>query len=91
MRLRSLSDLGIEKYVAPRFPLSARRRGLAGVVEVSFDVNTDGSVSRIETLRAEPGSVFVASAEKAVQQWRFTPRDELVSAQITMRFDLAPE
>lgn len=91
VRFRSLSDLGIEKYVAPRFPLSARRRGLAGVVEVSFDVNTDGSVSRVETMRAEPGSVFVASAEKAVQQWRFAPRDEVVSAQITMRFDLAPE
>lgn len=90
-RIRSLSDLGIEKYVAPRFPLSARKRGLAGVVEVSFDVNTDGSVSGIETLRAEPGSVFVASAEKAVQQWRFAPRNEVVSAQITMRFDLAPE
>ena len=91
VRIRSLSDLGIERYVAPRFPLSARRRGLAGVVEVRFDVNTDGNVSGIETLRAEPGSVFVASAERAVQQWRFAPRNEVVSAQITLRFDLAPE
>lgn len=91
VRIRSLSDLGIEKYVAPRFPLSARRRGLAGVVEVTFDVNIDGSVSGVETVRAEPGTVFVASAEKAVQQWRFAPRDEAVSAQITLRFNLAAE
>lgn len=91
VRIRSLSDLGIERYVSPHFPLSARRRGLTGAVEVRFDVNADGSVSRIETLRAEPGRIFVASAEKAVRQWRFAPRDEAVSAQVTLRFDLGPE
>jgi protein TonB len=88
-RTITLSDLAIEKYVAPRFPRSARRRELEGFVEVRFTVNTDGSTGSIETLRAQPGAVFNSSAEKAISQWRFAPRDDVVTTQITLSFALS--
>lgn len=87
-RTISLSDLGIAKYVAPKFPRGAARRQQTGVVELKFDVNTDGSTGAIETLHAEPGEVFVGSAQKAVQQWLFAPRDEVFTTRVTLRFEL---
>ncbi|MCP4302602.1 MAG: TonB family protein [Gammaproteobacteria bacterium] len=83
----SLSDLAIEKFVAPRYPRSAKRRGLTGAVEVRFNVNSDGSTGDIQIVRAEPGDVFASSAENAVRQWRFAPRDDVFTTQVTLRFD----
>jgi len=89
-RFRTLSDLGIEKFVAPRYPRNAKRRGLAGFVEVRFNVNVDGSTGEIESVRAEPGDVFASSAKDAVRKWRFAPRDDVVTAQVTLSFELDP-
>jgi protein TonB len=86
----TLADLAIEKYVAPAFPRSARRRDLEGFVELRFSVNPDGSTGDIETVNAEPGSVFVASAKKAVSQWRFAPRDDVFTTQVKLSFALEP-
>lgn len=86
-RVRSLSDLEIEKFVTPRYPRGAKRRGLVGFVEVRFKVNEDGSTGEIESVRAEPGDVFASSAEDAVRKWRFAPRDDAVLAQVTLRFE----
>jgi TonB family protein len=83
----TLSDLDIEKFVAPRYPRSASRRRLSGAVEVRFDVNTDGSTGNIMIVRAEPSDVFVGSAENAVRQWRFAPRDDVFTTQVTLRFE----
>ena len=86
----TLADLAIEKYVAPRFPRSARRRGLEGFVNVKFSVNPDGSTSGIEILRAEPGKIFTSSAEKAIRQWRFARRDDVITTQVMLSFLLEP-
>lgn len=84
----TVEGFGIEKYVAPVFPRRAQRRGITGLVNIGFNINTDGSTDTIDVLHAEPGDVFAASAAKAVSQWRFVPRDDVVRAQITLRFDL---
>lgn len=86
VRRQSLSDLGIERYVAPKFPRSARRSDTAGFVEVGFVVLPDGSTGDIEILNANPRGVFDASAERAVRQWRFAPRDEPVNARVALSF-----
>jgi TonB family protein len=83
----TLSDLGIEKFVAPRYPRKATRRRLSGAVEVRFNVNPDGSTGEIRIVRAEPGDVFASSAENAVEQWRFAPRDDVFTTQVTLRFE----
>jgi TonB family protein len=86
-RLASLSELGIARYVAPTFPRLAERRRLTGSVELRFSIYADGTTGDIEVVDAEPGDVFVASAERAVRRWRFAPRGEDEIAQIKMRFE----
>jgi protein TonB len=88
--LLMLSDLAIENYVAPRFPRGAEWRGQTGFVDLEFNVYTDGSTGAIEIVHAEPSEVFDSSAENAVKRWRFAPRDTVVRAQVTMRFEQPP-
>lgn len=83
----SLEDMSIERYVAPVYPRSARRRGLTGNVEINFRIFADGSTGSIEVLSSQPGDVFVSSATKAVSKWRFEPPGEVVTAQVNIRFD----
>lgn len=85
----SVENFGIEKYVAPRYPRRALARGIEGSVEVSFNINADGTTGSINVLNSEPGRVFAASAVSAVSKWRFVPQEYVVRAQITLRFDLA--
>ncbi|MEE4163904.1 MAG: TonB family protein [Woeseiaceae bacterium] len=84
---QSLSQLGIERYVAPKFPRAAQRMGASGFVEVGFVVNPDGTTGQLEILKAVPSDVFNDSAEKAVGQWRFAPRSEPVPARIVLSFE----
>jgi TonB family protein len=84
---QSLSQLGIERYVAPKFPRAAQRMGASGFVEVGFVVNPDGTTGQLEILQAVPSDVFNDSARKAVGQWRFMPRSEPVNARIVLSFE----
>jgi protein TonB len=81
------SDLIFEEYVAPKFPRSASRRGLTGIVELQFSVHADGSTGAIEIVNAEPSEIFVSSAQDAVKQWRFVPHEDEVKARVTLRFE----
>ncbi|WP_457808127.1 energy transducer TonB [Kushneria sp. EE4] len=63
--------------VQPEYPMRARRRGEEGFVEMSFTINTDGSVDAgsIEVTASEPGGVFDSAARDAIEQWQFPSRD----------------
>lgn len=87
---RSISELGIERYVAPEFPRVAQRRNVTGYVDIAFDINADGSTGAIEVVQSEPGSVFNDSATEAVGQWKFAPREGTVRAIVRLRFAIAP-
>ena len=67
------SSLKRTKYVAPKYPRGAQRRGLSGWVDVLFTVDIDGSVTDITVRGSDPGDMFVTSATKAVEDWRFEP------------------
>lgn len=67
------SELVRTRYVAPTFPRSAVRRGVSGSVKFEFTIGTDGQVSEIQVLESEPGTVFVKSATKALEQWEYQP------------------
>lgn len=84
-----LEDLGLERFISPVYPRSAKRRGLTGYVEVAFDVNPDGRTSAIEVIRGVPAGTFDKSAADAVRQWRFQPRQDTVRGNITLRFEVA--
>jgi TonB family protein len=60
-------------YSAPKFPVSARERGISGWVEMEFVVKPDGSVSEVLITAAEPSGIFEQAAIDAVRKWRYQP------------------
>jgi TonB family protein len=60
-------------YTAPRFPEAARQRGIDGWVDLQFIVGTDGSVSDVTIVGAQPAGIFEPAALEAVRQWRYQP------------------
>jgi TonB family protein len=69
----SVSSLNRIKYVAPRYPRVAQRRGLSGWVDVVFTVDIDGTVTDVSIRDSDPGDTFVSSAVSAVEDWEFEP------------------
>jgi len=69
----SANLLNRTKYVAPKYPRSAERRGISGWVDVVFTVDIDGTVTDIEVQNSDPGDTFVAAATNAIAGWEFEP------------------
>lgn len=73
----SLEDLdrplSARVQVPPLYPLSARRRGVTGWVDVRYLVNLEGYVEDIEIIEASPEGVFENSVMRSVSSWRFNP------------------
>ncbi len=69
----SVSSLQRTKYVAPKYPRAAQRRGLSGWVDVVFTVDIDGTVTDVSVRESNPGDTFVLSAIRAVEDWEFEP------------------
>ena len=69
----SVSSLNRIKYVAPKYPRGAQRRGLSGWVDVAFTVDIDGTVSDVTIRDSNPGDTFDNSATTAVSGWKFEP------------------
>jgi len=67
------SSLTRTKYVAPKYPRAAQRRGQSGWVDIVFTVAVDGSVKDIEVLNSSPEGVFDGAAVRAVEKWAFEP------------------
>ena len=67
------SALTRTKYVAPKYPRSAQRRGQSGWVEIEFTVDLDGSVQRVSVIASDPGVTFINAAVTAVEKWEFEP------------------
>ena len=61
------------RYVAPQFPELARTRGIEGWVDLQFLVGTDGAVSELTVVGAQPAGVFEQAALDAVRQWHYQP------------------
>lgn len=61
--------------VPAQYPRRAELLGISGWVDVHFTVTPDGGTADIEIAAAEPESVFDSSAIKAVEQWKFEPRE----------------
>jgi TonB family protein len=60
--------------VTPEYPLAAQRRGIEGWVGVTFTVSSDGKVSDIIIVNAEPSDIFDRAAVDAVRRWRYEPK-----------------
>lgn len=62
-----------QRTVPPKFPDSARRKGVEGHVTLQVLINQNGEVERTRVREAQPSGVFEQAAVAAVQQWRFRP------------------
>jgi len=72
----SISSLTRTKYVAPKYPRAAQRRGESGWVDVLFTVTVDGTVENVEVRKASPEGTFEDAAIRAVERWEFEPYTE---------------
>lgn len=69
--------------IPPKYPRVASRRGIEGVVTVTFIITKDGRVRDPKVIKAEPASVFNDAALKAILKWKFKPK--LVDGQAVER------
>jgi TonB family protein len=69
----SLSTLKRTRYVAPKYPYAAERRGISGWVDVVFTVDIDGTVRDATVSKSDPDDVFDNAAVSAVEDWEFDP------------------
>jgi TonB family protein len=69
----SESQLQRTEYVAPKVPMSARRTGIDGWVELEFTVRADGVTDQIVVTNSNPKKVYDEAAIAAVSEWRYRP------------------
>lgn len=60
--------------IPPRYPRSASRRGIEGVVTVSFTITKEGQVRDPIIVNAKPKNIFDKAALKAILKWKFKPK-----------------
>jgi TonB family protein len=66
-------SLVLAHYAPPTFPAGALQRRLSGWVDVQFVVKSDGLVSDVIIMGAEPVGIFEQAAVDAVKKWRYKP------------------
>jgi protein TonB len=75
--------------VNPLFPRDAIKRGIEkGVVVAHVYVKTDGTVSEVKIVSANPTRVFEREVIRALSQWRFTPEPVGFIGEIEIEFKL---
>lgn len=65
---------GLKNGIAPFYPRKAAMNQTEGWVEVLIKVGTDGRVTGVSVLGAEPRGAFEQAAKKAVYKWTFHPK-----------------
>ncbi len=88
------SSLTRTRYVAPKYPRAAQRRGESGWVDVVFTVSLDGSVRDVEVRESQPERTFDSAAIRAVEKWEFEPvveNGEVVEKRAAVRMMFALE
>ncbi|MFT7414015.1 MAG: protein TonB [Methylophagaceae bacterium] len=60
--------------IPPRYPRMASRRGIEGVVTISFTITKDGRVRDPVVINAKPENIFDSAALKAILKWKFKPK-----------------
>ncbi|HDY85154.1 hypothetical protein LCGC14_0677650 [marine sediment metagenome] len=60
--------------IPPQYPRVASRRGIEGIVTVSFTITKDGRVRDPVVISAKPENIFNSAALKAILKWKFKPK-----------------
>ncbi|WP_213995294.1 TonB family protein [Arsukibacterium sp.] len=59
--------------IEPRYPIQAAENRIEGLVQLQFNVQSDGSTSDIIVVHAQPEGVFEKEAVAALKRWRYAP------------------
>ena len=65
------SAWSVTTRMPPAYPMSARRRGIEGEVELRVDVDSDGRPRLVTIARSSGDRQLDGAAARAVEQWRF--------------------
>lgn len=76
------------RYTPPRYPETARRRGLTGTVVVEATIGRRGRVASVRVLDSSGVDSLDRAATRAVTTWRFTKSAEDQTSVHRIRFDL---
>ncbi|HFZ1002439.1 TPA: TonB family protein [Klebsiella aerogenes] len=55
----------------PAYPYYAMANRIEGFVEVKFDIDSEGKISRFWIIKSEPQHLFDSSAISAMSKWRY--------------------
>jgi TonB family protein len=67
--------LTLTRYSAPQYPVRALDRGIEGWVDLEFTIGADGVPRDVTITDGSHESFFRGEAIRAVEQWRFEPRE----------------
>ncbi|MDP2713699.1 M56 family metallopeptidase [Rheinheimera sp.] len=77
--------------IEPRYPIAAAKDGIAGFVQLKYDVSADGKVENVSVVKSSPTGIFDKEAVYALQQWRYTATGQRHQAQLVqLDFELDP-
>ena len=74
----------------PKYPVDALRGGTEGYVLMSFLVGPDGRVSELQVDGSDPAGLFDEVSIRAVEQWRYCPRENSRSTRVRLDFTFDP-
>jgi protein TonB len=72
----------------PRYPASARRRGVEGVPKVAFYVDRDGNVGNVQLVQSSGDADLDAAALKQVSRWKYNDLKKERRVVLRVRFIL---
>lgn len=72
--------------ISPRYPLNAVEKEIEGYVDLTFTVNSEGKTDDIKVVASEPEGVFDEEVVKAVERWRYNPKDQ--GKELTLRMEM---
>jgi len=61
------------ELVAPDYPRGAERRGIEGMVRLSYSIDAEGRVINAEIVESTPAGIFDRAALSAIEAWRYAP------------------
>jgi len=77
---------------APEYPAGASKQNVEGYVQLSFDIEKDGSVTSASVIKSVPDGVFDEAALKAISKWRYhSPLEKQHNVKVQLDFVLGNE